>query len=98
MIVIPDPPAVALAEEPAVALCPAAGALAAGVLLLVLLPHAAASSVVPSSTLSFTGSGARVSNEMLILFVSCLGRYGPHIRPPLCSCFRGNYGESADTA
>jgi hypothetical protein len=59
---------IVIAEPAADELWPAAGALAAGVVLLVLLlPHAAASSVVPSSTPSFTGSGARVSIEMLIL-------------------------------
>jgi hypothetical protein len=33
-----------------------------------------------------------------ILFVSCLGRDDPHAGPPLCSCFRGNYGDHAATA
>jgi hypothetical protein len=45
----------------------------AGELLLLLL-HAAATSAVPSTAPTFTGSGTRASNELVILIVPAFGR------------------------
>ena len=47
----------------------------AGLLLLALLPHAAAaSSAAVSGTPSLTAAGNRLTNELLIVIVSCPGR------------------------
>jgi hypothetical protein len=57
--------------------------------LLALLPHAAAVNATAISAPNRTGTGMRVSNELLIVIVSRLARRWLVASAAPCSCFLG---------
>jgi hypothetical protein len=61
----------------------------APVLLLPLLPHAAAVSATAISAPNRTGTGMRVNNDLLIIIVSRLARRWLVASAAPCSCFLG---------